>query len=267
LIDVPQEWHRIGESERYVGVHIGRLESDRECVLQAVELDRNTLASRTEVLRIAATIPSPGTVSDPRIAVSPQGDRIAAWKVSSNYNFPYSGVDGVVWDGARATFWSLGSRDGAWSAPRRVVVPGVRETASASLRALAYMADGTAIAAFVVSDPHYPISSTYSGFGRADPAVADLLLARLASDGSLAAWTTLASRWESVTPVSVSGTTDGKVQVVYFGTACAAYIVHPVWGDLSGILWVRHTMRKQGHGYAEKETNGRLAGSGPRAAA
>ncbi|AJX17470.1 transposase C of IS166 homeodomain protein [Burkholderia ubonensis MSMB22] len=39
--------------------------------------------------------------------------------------------------------------------------------------------------------------------------------------------------------------------------------------DLSVILWARHIMRVKNHGYAdeEEETNGGLAGSGPRAAA
>ncbi|KVR40656.1 hypothetical protein WK16_12840 [Burkholderia ubonensis] len=39
--------------------------------------------------------------------------------------------------------------------------------------------------------------------------------------------------------------------------------------DLSVILWARHIMRVKSHGYAdeEEETNGGLAGSGPRAAA
>ncbi|WP_178377277.1 ATP-binding protein, partial [Burkholderia ubonensis] len=43
------------------------------------------------------------------------------------------------------------------------------------------------------------------------------------------------------------------------------------WGafeaDLSVILWARHIMRVKSHGYAdeEEETNGGLAGSGPRA--
>ncbi|WP_232448831.1 DUF4365 domain-containing protein, partial [Burkholderia ubonensis] len=38
--------------------------------------------------------------------------------------------------------------------------------------------------------------------------------------------------------------------------------------DLSVILWARHIMRVKSHGYAdeEEETNGGLAGSGPRAA-
>lgn len=40
-------------------------------------------------------------------------------------------------------------------------------------------------------------------------------------------------------------------------------------GDLSGILWARHTMSESGNGYAdqEKEADGGSAGSGPRAAA
>lgn len=40
----------------------------------------------------------------------------------------------------------------------------------------------------------------------------------------------------------------------------------PRAADLSVNLWARHTMRKQGHGYAEKEEHGRFSGSGPRAA-
>ena len=51
------------------------------------------------------------------------------------------------------------------------------------------------------------------------------------------------------------------IQKRYMGVESMAQL------DLSGILCARHTMRDQGHGYAEKEADRRLSGSGPRGAA
>ncbi|KVT70310.1 hypothetical protein WK58_18305 [Burkholderia ubonensis] len=55
--------------------------------------------------------------------------------------------------------------------------------------------------------------------------------------------------------------------LISIGSAGAYY--SPLSRDLSDILWARHIMRVKSHGYAdeEEETNGGLAGSGPRAAA